>query len=83
MPTWAAALLVLACVALTFVPMRWSHPLRTPLLWPITLGLTGLWIVAALMTVWSGFPAGAFAKGILLLAAAYSVGLALLRSRAR
>ena len=26
MPTWAAALLVLACVALTFVPLRWAHP---------------------------------------------------------
>ena len=45
MPIWAAALLVLACVVLTFVPLRWAHPLRTPLLWPVTLALTGLWIV--------------------------------------
>jgi phosphatidylcholine synthase len=81
MPTWAASLLVLACVALTFVPLRWAHPLRTPLLWPITLGLTGVWVVAAGVTVWSGFAAGPFTKAILLLVAAYGVGLALLRSR--
>ena len=83
MPVWAAALLVLACVVLTFVPLRWAHPLRTPLLWPITLGLTGLWVVAAFSAVWSGFPAGPFTKGVLLLAAAYGVGLTLARSRAR
>jgi phosphatidylcholine synthase len=83
MPVWAVALLVLACVALTFVPMRWAHPLRTPLLWPVTFALTGLWTVVAAVTLWSGFPAGPFAKAVLLLAAAYGVGLALLRSRGR
>jgi phosphatidylcholine synthase len=83
MPVWAAALLVLACVVLTFVPMRWAHPLRTPLLWPVTLVLTGLWTVAASGALWSGFPAGPVTKSVLLLAAAYGVGLALLRSRGR
>jgi phosphatidylcholine synthase len=81
MPTWAVGLLVLAGVALTFVPLRWAHPLRAPLLWPITLGLTGVWVVAAVVTVWSGFPAGPFTKAVLLLVAAYGLGLALLRSR--
>jgi phosphatidylcholine synthase len=33
-PPWAVAMLVLACVVLTFVPLRWAHPMRTPLLWP-------------------------------------------------
>ena len=81
MPVWLAALLVLVCAALTFVPLRWAHPLRTPLLWPITFALTGLWVVAAFVTIWSGFPAGPMTKAILLLAALYGVGLALLRSR--
>jgi phosphatidylcholine synthase len=81
MPVWATVLLVLVCVALTFVPMRWAHPLRTPLLWPITFALTGLWVLAAFVTIWSGFPAGPAAKAILLLAAVYGVGLALVRSR--
>jgi phosphatidylcholine synthase len=83
MPVWMAALLVLACVVLTFVPLRWAHPLRTPLLWPITFGLTGLWVVAAFVTIWSGFPAGPYSRAVLLLAAAYGVGLALLRSQTR
>jgi phosphatidylcholine synthase len=81
MPVWLAALLVVVCAALTFVPLRWAHPLRTPLLWPITFALTGLWVVAAFVTIWSGFSAGPMAKAILLLAALYGVGLALLRSR--
>jgi phosphatidylcholine synthase len=79
MPVGLAVPLVLVCVVFTFVPLRWAHPLRTPQLWPVTVALTALWLLAALVTVWSGFPAGAFTKGVLLLAAAYGVGLALLR----
>jgi len=82
LPTWAAALVVFICVVFTFIPMRWSHPLRTPLLWPVTLALTGLWLIGAFLTLRAGFPAGPFEKGILLLVAVYGVGLALLRSRA-
>jgi phosphatidylcholine synthase len=81
MPIWAASLLVLACVALTFVPLRWAHPLRTPLLWPVTLALMGVWMLAAFLTLWSGFPAGPSAQAALLLVAVYGVGLVLLCSR--
>ena len=45
MPQWAAYALIGACVVLTFVPMRWVHPLRvTRLRWltlAVTLGWTG------------------------------------------
>jgi phosphatidylcholine synthase len=68
-------------VVLTFVPLRWVHPMRTPLLWPVTLLLTAVWIVTAFLTIVAGFPAAPLAKWILLLAAAYGVGLALLRGR--
>ena len=81
MPSWIVATLVLTCVVLTFVPMRWAHPLRTPLLWPVTLAAMGLWCVAACLTVWSGFPASPLSQAILLAVAAYGVGLALFRSR--
>jgi phosphatidylcholine synthase len=81
MPSWAAAGVISACVVLTFVPMRWAHPLRTPLLWPVTLAATALWCVAAGLTVWSGFPASPLLQAILLAVAAYGVGLALFRSR--
>lgn len=81
LPVWAAHLLVFTCVVLTFVPLRWAHPLRTPLLWPVTVASMAVWAGAAFATLWGGFPPGPFAKGALLLVAAYGVGLALLRSR--
>jgi phosphatidylcholine synthase len=81
MPAWTASLLVLTCVVFTFVPLPWAHPLRTPLLWPVTLALTVVWIVVAFSTLWFGFPGGPLAKAVLLLVAAYGVGLALSRSR--
>lgn len=80
---WATALLVLACVALTFVPLKWAHPMRTPMLWPVTILAMGLWMVAAAFTVWSGFPAGLWAKAVLLLAAGYAICLTLFAGRAR
>jgi phosphatidylcholine synthase len=81
MPSWAVAGVVLTCVVFTFVPMRWAHPLRTPLLWPVTLAAMGLWWVAACLAVWSGFPASPLVQAILLATAAYAIGLALFRSR--
>ena len=65
------------------MPMRWAHPLRTPLLWPVTLASMGLWAIASFETLRSGFPAGPATKAVLLLVAAYGIGLALLRSRGR
>jgi phosphatidylcholine synthase len=83
MPVWAVAILVSTCVVLTFVPMRWAHPLRTPALGLVTLAVVVLWCVAAAVTVWSGFPAGTPMQAVLLATAAYGAGLALVRSGAR
>jgi hypothetical protein len=57
--------------------------MRTPLLWPVTAAVTGLWLLAAAAAVWWGFPAGPWAKAALLLAAVYGVGLVLYAGRAR
>ena len=81
MPAWAAETIVLACVVLTFVPMRWAHPMRTPAFWPLTLVATLLWAGAAFVVLWQGFPASGVAQIILTGVAAYGVGLTLLRSR--
>jgi phosphatidylcholine synthase len=81
MQTWVTALVVLTCVALTFVPLPWAHPLRTPGLWPVTFSLTGLWCIAAFSTVARGFPASTIEKWVYAAAAAYGLVLALLRHR--
>jgi phosphatidylcholine synthase len=81
MQAWLTGLVVLACVALTFVPLPWAHPLRTPGLWPLTLAITALWCIAAFFTIWSGFPATPLEKWIFFAAAAYGLALALLRRR--
>jgi phosphatidylcholine synthase len=80
-PAWLTAVVVLGCVALTFVPLRWAHPMRTPLLRPITIALTALWLWAAVATLWAGFPARGLAAAVLALTAIYGVGLTLLRAR--
>jgi phosphatidylcholine synthase len=81
LPSWMVSVLVVTCVVLTFVPMRWAHPLRTPGLWLTTLAVVALWCVAASLTIWSGFPASPLVQAILLATAGYGVGLALFRSR--
>jgi phosphatidylcholine synthase len=78
LPGWAVALLVLVCVVLTFVPLRWLHPMRVRALRPINLSMSGLWAIAAVWTVATGFPASPGAAAALGLVALYGVGLAVL-----
>jgi phosphatidylcholine synthase len=80
MPPWLASAIVLVGVVFTFVPMAWAHPMRTPMLWPITLGLSAVWCLAAIVTLWNGFPASVGAQAALAVAGAYGIGLALVRS---
>jgi phosphatidylcholine synthase len=75
LPKAATAALVLACVALTFVPLKWVHPLRTVRLRPLTIAAAGLWALAAVSVLAFGFPAGPWTGAILLLVAVYGVGL--------
>lgn len=77
------ALVLLACVALTFVPWKWVHPMRTRLLRPLTLGVCGLWGGAATWTLLGGFPATGPAAAILLLSAFYGVAITVVEGRAR
>ena len=80
---WPTVAVVLACVALTFVPLKWAHPLRTPALRLLTALAIALWAVAAASTLLTGFPAGSWERAVLLLTGLYGVALALLSGRAR
>jgi phosphatidylcholine synthase len=82
-PRPAAAALVLACVALTFVPLKWAHPMRTVRLRPVTIAAAVLWGIAAAFVIGSGFPAGPWSGTALLLVAAYGIGLTIYAGRAR
>ena len=71
------AVVVLVCTVLTFVRWRWVHPMRVQSLWPVTLSLTALWLVAALWTVMQGLPATGWASLVFAAAMVWGVGLSL------
>jgi phosphatidylcholine synthase len=80
LPQWASFVVVGTCVVLTFVPMRWVHPLRVTRLRLLTLTVTLGWSVAAIATVWQGFPARGLSLAMLAGAAVYLIALTLGRS---
>ena len=81
LPAWGAGVAVLACVALTFIPLRWVHPLRTEAWRPVTAAGCVLWTAGAVSVLLHGFPARDWELAALLLPAVYAVALTLLRAR--
>ncbi|HEU0060833.1 MAG TPA: hypothetical protein VFR19_13215, partial [Hyphomicrobiaceae bacterium] len=81
--SWLAASLVISLIVLTFVPWKWAHPLRTPLLRPLTILVLAAWLGAAVLTLGNGFPATPALQTVLIFAAAYMFALVLFRSLAR
>lgn len=80
---WVTQLIILVCVGLTFVPLKWVHPMRTRLMRPVTLAVCVVWGGAAAWTLWAGFPATPLVAAILLLSAAYAMVLTLVEGRYR
>jgi phosphatidylcholine synthase len=50
-PPWAAAAMIVALCVLTFVPIRFVHPLRVRHLRGLNIGLMALWSALALMAL--------------------------------
>jgi phosphatidylcholine synthase len=71
------AAVVLVCALLTFVPLKWAHPMRTERLRPLTIAATALWCASAAVTLIAGFPAPIWAQIPLLAVAAYGIGITL------
>ena len=82
---WVTAAIILACVVLTFVPLKWVHPMRVVALRPLNLALSVVWGAAAIAAVYGHFPASPLAQAVLLGVAVYAVALTLWfgRDRAR
>ena len=79
----AATALVVVCVVLTFVPLKWVHPMRMRRLRPWTLAACALWALAALSATLRGFPAAWPEQVALVAVAAYGLGLSALWGRAQ
>ena len=82
-PEWVTAALILACCGLTFVPLKWVHPMRVTALRGFTMAVTALWALATAAILWSGFPAGWATATSIVLVALYGIGLSLHFGRAR
>jgi len=76
-PSWVALAVIIVCAGLTFVPMRWLHPMRVRRWFVLNAIATLAWAVAACWTVFvSGFPADTPALIVLGAVAIYGIGLA-------
>ncbi len=71
------AAIIGVCVVLTFVPLKWVHPMRVVALRPLNLLACFIGAIAASMTVYGQFPAGGWSQLLLLLVAVYGIGLTL------
>jgi phosphatidylcholine synthase len=75
---WFVSALVLLCVVLTFVPMRWLHPWRVGQFMAVNVAMSLLWAAAAIWAVAAGFPTNFAVKAVLVIVALYGIGLSLL-----
>ena len=72
-----SAVVVVACIVLTFVPWPWVHPARALRLRALNIAVTALWCLAAAAILYYGFPATAPMRAVLLAVAVYGMSLSL------
>lgn len=75
-----AAILVAVLVVLTFVPMRWVHPMRVKRLFAVNVGVMAAGLAASAWVLWRGFPASSWTGAILAAASLYYLAIALVWS---
>jgi phosphatidylserine synthase len=77
--TPAAAFLAIGLgIILGLMPFAFPHPLQTLRWASMSRAISAIWLVTAAVVLWHGFPATVPAKAILLVAATYGIGLAVL-----
>jgi phosphatidylcholine synthase len=72
--------LLIALALLTFLPLKWIHPVRVERLRPITLAVIAAWAAAVLVTLIDGFPGSLAAKATIAAATIYLLAVGLMRS---
>jgi phosphatidylcholine synthase len=79
-PAGAGFALLLALALLTFVPLKWIHPIRVERLRPITLAVIAAWGAAVVITLSVGFPGSLAVQATIAAATLYLLAVGLMRS---
>jgi phosphatidylcholine synthase len=79
LPTWFGAVLVVALLALTFVPIHFIHPVRIAHFRALTMAAVVLWAILALFAVFEDFTPGLWTTATLCILAVYFVVVGFLR----
>ncbi len=79
LPSWLAALSIVALAALTFVPIHFVHPIRIAHLRALTTAALVLWAILALVAVLKNLVPGFWVAAALCALAVYFVGVGFLR----
>jgi phosphatidylcholine synthase len=78
-----ALAIVVAFVALTFLPVLFIHPLRVKRLRPLNIALTAIWCVLAILTFWLDFSPPASITAMLCVIGVYFLLAGVLRPKTR
>jgi len=78
-PPWIAAAAIVTLSALTFVPVRFVHPLRVRHLRWLNIALMAIWAALGLMTLLANLEPGPYVVGGLSVIALYFLAAGLLR----
>ena len=66
--------------ALTFVPLKWVHPIRVQRWRPLTIAMLTLWSAASALAIWQGFPASPAVQVVIGVCSLYLLACGLARS---
>jgi phosphatidylcholine synthase len=68
------------CGALTFVPLKWVHPIRARRWRPLTILVLLAWSGASMLAIWQGLPATPLIQGVIAVCSLYLLACGLARS---
>lgn len=79
-PSSLAFVVILILALLTFLPLKWIHPVRVERFRTITFAVMAAWTAATLVALSEGFPASLAVQIVIAASTIYLVGIGLARS---